>query len=409
MAEGWREAEFAGSGPVEISNGVLEIGMGEQLTGVAWKEKLPQTTNYQVEIEAMKLDGSDFFLGLTFPYKDTACSLILGGWGGGVMGISSINGQDASQNETTDYMRFEKNHWYKIVVRVTDASIQAFLDGKRIVNLNTQDKKIGIRFGVDAFLPFGIGTYQTRAQYRNLKWTSLDGPSKADLKKGYNLIETVVYNESEDIELLEKFKDLRVAEISDALDRFGLADRQIMDPGIHPLWVDPENFEHRLTGVAITARYVPSQSPAHRASSHEDFVQWAAETQDRETPGVFIPLIHKGTVFIVEESGKSGGVIGIDDLMNWRSNGCLGVITSMGVRDTDAVAAAKIPVYFRKPGHGLLAGRYQLESVNRPVVCGDVQVKPGDVIVADGDGVAVVPRGMAEKVAEFARFIHRRN
>ncbi|MCD8535953.1 MAG: hypothetical protein LR011_14670 [Verrucomicrobia bacterium] len=79
------------------------------------------------------------------------------------------------------------------------------------------------------------------------------------------------------------------------------------------------------------------------------------------------------------------------------------------MRNTDEVAASKIPLYLRKPGHGVHAGRNQLESVNRPVVCGGVQVKPGDVIVADGDGVAVVPRGMAEKIIGFARISRDNN
>jgi regulator of RNase E activity RraA len=182
-----------------------------------------------------------------------------------------------------------------------------------------------------------------------------------------------------------------------------------MDSGIRPLWVDRENFEHRLTGVAITARYVPTQSPAYAATSHEDFLNWSSETHDRETPDVFMPLIHKGTVLIIEDSSASGGAAGFNDLQNWRSNGCLGVITSNTVRNTDEVSASKIPLYLRKPAHGVHAGRNQLESVNRPVVCGGVQVKPGDVIVADGDGVAVVPRGMAEKIIGFAGFSQHKN
>ena len=78
-------------------------------------------------------------------------------------------------------------------------------------------------------------------------------------------------------------------------------------------------------------------------------------------------------------------------------------MTSATARDTDEIILQKIPLYFKQPGRGVRPGRNEIESVNRPIVCGGVLVMPGDVIVADGDGVIVVPRANSEAVAAYAR------
>ena len=107
--------------------------LGVDLTGVSTNRKLPKT-NYQVDLDAMRVNGSDFFVGLTFPVKDKPCSLICGGWGGGVCGLSSIDGMDASENATTTYRGFEKGKWFHIRLRVHDKRIQAWIDDKQIVD-----------------------------------------------------------------------------------------------------------------------------------------------------------------------------------------------------------------------------------------------------------------------------------
>ncbi len=169
--QGWTVTDFAGRGEVSVTNGMMVLEMGDVLTGVNWTDtnSLPKT-NYEVALDAEKLDGSDFMLALTFPFQDTACSLILGGWGGGVVGISSINGEDASLNETTKFMNFEKNRWYHVRVRVTPHKIEAWLDKEKIVDLDTSDKNISMRPGeIELSMPFGLATYQTKAAYRNIK------------------------------------------------------------------------------------------------------------------------------------------------------------------------------------------------------------------------------------------------
>jgi regulator of RNase E activity RraA len=77
-------------------------------------------------------------------------------------------------------------------------------------------------------------------------------------------------------------------------------------------------------------------------------------------------------------------------------------ITDAGARDTDEVGLEGVPLYLRKKGRGIRPGRNEIESVNRPECIGGVLVCPGDIVVADGDGVVVVPRDVAKQVAEYA-------
>jgi len=187
--DGWKKTKFGGEGDVLIKDGQLILESGVDLTGVTWtkKDKLP-LTNYEVYIEAKRVDGSDFFCGLTFPVKKKPCSLIVGGWGGGVCGLSSIDGGDASENETTTYKSFKKGQWYKIRLRVTDKRIEAWIDGKQIVDQDIVKRKIDIRIEVELSKPFGLATWQTTAairklQVRKLTKDELAALDKADKKK----------------------------------------------------------------------------------------------------------------------------------------------------------------------------------------------------------------------------------
>jgi Domain of Unknown Function (DUF1080) len=174
---GWETTLFGGHGAVEMKAGVVEIGMGDQLSGVNWTNEFPKV-NYEVALDAMRVDGSDFFCGLTFPVKDSYCSLILGGWGGAVVGLSSINGEDASENETTQYHKFEQGKWYRVRVRVTEDKIQAWLDEKNIVDLLTEGKQISLRYGdIERSKPLGIATWQTTGAIREMKFRQVYSPS----------------------------------------------------------------------------------------------------------------------------------------------------------------------------------------------------------------------------------------
>ena len=135
---------------------------------MTWTSDIPRM-NYEVELEAMRVDGSDFFCGLTFPVGKDPCSLIVGGWGGSLVGLSSLDGEDASSNETTKFMNFENGRWYKIRLVVKPNNIQAWIDDEKLVDAVTTDRKISIRFEVELSVPFGIATYSTTGALRNIR------------------------------------------------------------------------------------------------------------------------------------------------------------------------------------------------------------------------------------------------
>jgi hypothetical protein len=165
--QGWAATDFAGHGNVEVENGAITLGEGV-MTGVTWTNAVPEM-NYEIALEAMRVDGSDFFCGLTFPVGTNPCSLIVGGWGGAVVGLSSLDGEDAANNETTKVRQFQKGRWYTVKVRVEPSKIQAWIDGEKYVDVITTDRKISIRAEVELSKPLGVASWSTRAALRNIR------------------------------------------------------------------------------------------------------------------------------------------------------------------------------------------------------------------------------------------------
>ncbi|MGC3966333.1 MAG: DUF1080 domain-containing protein [Pirellulales bacterium] len=167
---GWKITEFGGEGEVRVEEGAIVLEMGNNMTGITWTDaaKLP-TIDYEISCEAKRIDGDDFFCGLTFPVRDKALSLIVGGWGGATVGISNLNDADASSNETTSYVDFDRDRWYKVRLRVTDDKVQAWLDDKSVVNIGIKDKKLSVRSEVDLSRPLGFSTWLTKAALRNIE------------------------------------------------------------------------------------------------------------------------------------------------------------------------------------------------------------------------------------------------
>jgi hypothetical protein len=170
---GWKLPDFSGAGEVKVKDGAIVLDMGNDLTGINYAGEVPHQ-NYEVAFEAQRQEGNDFFCALTFPVGESHCTFVVGGWGGALVGISSINGEDASENETSEAKKFEKGRWYKIRVRVTKARLEAWIDDEQMVDLELEGKRIAMRPGeIESSKPFGIATYRTRGAVRDIRLRKL--------------------------------------------------------------------------------------------------------------------------------------------------------------------------------------------------------------------------------------------
>ena len=137
----WKSSNFGGEGEVAVKDGKIVMEQGSDMTGITWVgDPLPKM-NYEVSVMAQRIDGHDFFCGLTFEVNDDPCSLIIGGWGGGVVGISSLDGLDAANNETARYESFNRGEWYKIRLRVSEIGLMAWIDDRQVVSVENKKEK----------------------------------------------------------------------------------------------------------------------------------------------------------------------------------------------------------------------------------------------------------------------------
>jgi hypothetical protein len=166
--ENWEVIDFEGHGNISIADSSIIIGKGELISGIRWTEDFPKT-NYEINLYARRIEGSDFFCGMTFPVKDSFLTLVLGGWNGAVVGLSSINGYDAANNETGTQYRFGSGWWYSVRLRVTDAKIEAWIEDEKIVDFTIGNSVLSLRSEVESSVPFGFTTYKTTGALRDIK------------------------------------------------------------------------------------------------------------------------------------------------------------------------------------------------------------------------------------------------
>jgi hypothetical protein len=173
--DGWEKIQFGGEGDIEVVEGEIRMQFGDPLTGICVPEDadIPKT-NYEVSLKAMKRDGNDFFCGLTFPVNDSFCTLVVGGWAGTLVGLSNLDGVDASDNGTRVIRKFEKNRWYSIRVRVVPDRITAWIDDEKLIDESIKGREVSIRNDVITTTPLGITSFITEAALKDIAIKTLD-------------------------------------------------------------------------------------------------------------------------------------------------------------------------------------------------------------------------------------------
>ena len=176
---GWRETPFTGHGNARVEDRTIFLDPGKPMTGITFAGAFPRV-EYEIRLEASRLKGNDFFATITFPVEDSFCTWVTGGWGGDIVGLSSLDGWDASENETRTYFNFENNRWYALRLRVTRDRITAWIDEKPIINVAITGRTIGLRYGeIKLSTPLGFASYATGGALRNIEYRLLR-PSSED-------------------------------------------------------------------------------------------------------------------------------------------------------------------------------------------------------------------------------------
>ena len=173
--EGWEQIEFGGEGDIEVVDGEIRMDAGDPMTGICVAEdtELP-TANYEISLEGMKRDGTDFFCAITFPVNESHCTLVVGGWGGQTVGLSNLDGQDASANQTRQMRKFEKDRWYAIRLQVLPDRITAWIDDEKLIDESIEGVEVSIRGDVISTTPLGITNFLTSSSIRNIKLRKMD-------------------------------------------------------------------------------------------------------------------------------------------------------------------------------------------------------------------------------------------
>ncbi len=168
----WQAAGIAEQGQVTIKDGEITLDAGQPMTGArleGWQSAKMPRSRYAIEYEAMRVEGNDFFGTVTFPVNDSHVTLIIGGWGGTLVGISSIDDMDASENNTRGNAYFKNNEWHKVRIEVRDDDLRAWINDKLFVNVSTKGHKLGLRPGdIEKCIPFGFASHATQARVRGV-------------------------------------------------------------------------------------------------------------------------------------------------------------------------------------------------------------------------------------------------
>lgn len=203
-------------------------------------------------------------------------------------------------------------------------------------------------------------------------------------------------------ELLRLFSDLRVADVRDGMDTMLLHHVGTMSPSIRPL------YRTRMCGIAKTARHlpysgtIPSMTPA-------EYWKWVGEYYAKINPYPWMDDIQPGDFIVIDQSDQNVGLMGSNNSLAGIKAGARGYVSNGGVRDTDELILEQVPFWSAMVSQPMVQGRLVYDAKDIPVSVGGVLVTPGDIVVADGDGVIVVPRNVAREVARYGGEEHARD
>ncbi|MBW3625174.1 MAG: RraA family protein [Armatimonadetes bacterium] len=200
-------------------------------------------------------------------------------------------------------------------------------------------------------------------------------------------------------QLLEAYRNLRVTDVCDGMDWTMHFDLGLVDSAIRPLW------RTRVCGIAKTVRYVPTRTRIPTMTP-EEYDAYSSNWYATICTYPFGDLIEPGDLLVFDCGGLDVGLLGSNNTLAYKNKGAVAMVTDGGVRDTDEVILEKVPVWSRHISRTMVQGRLEFADMMKPITCGGVPVHPGDMVVADGDGVIVVPRKIAMDVAKWARREH---
>lgn len=172
------EYTFKKHGNVSVADGAIVMQKGTPATGIKWTGPFPKD-NYEISLEGKRVEGDDFFASLTFPVGDKALTLVVGGWGGQVVGLSIVDGEMAIDNQTCQYKDFKANRWYRVRLRVTAANIEAWVDDEKLVDLGREDHQLTLYWDMEPMQPFGIATWYTTGAVRDIRLRKLNVESES--------------------------------------------------------------------------------------------------------------------------------------------------------------------------------------------------------------------------------------
>jgi len=199
-------------------------------------------------------------------------------------------------------------------------------------------------------------------------------------------------------ELIEAYKGLRTADVCDALDELNLRDVCMVSDEIKT--IVPGKL---CAGPALTVRTMPGRVTVGHMSPEEyrKFMSyWYKEKmRNREIK----EKIRPGDILVVDSGGSKVSLWGSAISMSMTIAGIAGAVINGGARDTAELRIQGLPTFVRHTMRETCIARMELESIGSVINCGDVKVEPEDFIVADDDGVLVVPRDVAEEAARLAR------